>query len=308
MVQVDVRLDEIVLRSMAREPKRRYQHASDVKTDVELVRADSRQPVAAYSKPVSNETIAAVTSLPAPQDAPTKWSLVLWGLCIVVPVLGLIGFAMWYVQSAWVLLALALPWLGVGALQIYCDEMPGHRGHNKAANVVLLCTFLATLGLIGFAIVIEHSAWPLFGIAPVVVGGFVGCGIGHIIAKEKESEGDDATDEDEEEEAEEEDEEEEESPQVKLQTAAWWVGAVGAYRGWTLLSESKWSEMLASLGSAQFDVSREMLLGLTGPVILIAAIGMYHARFHWFAVTACVLCLLSGSIPSLSSSKFDRSV
>ncbi|HUG68548.1 MAG TPA: serine/threonine-protein kinase [Pirellulaceae bacterium] len=36
-VQVDVRLDEIVLRSLAREPARRYQHASDVKTDVESV-------------------------------------------------------------------------------------------------------------------------------------------------------------------------------------------------------------------------------------------------------------------------------
>jgi hypothetical protein len=38
-VQVDVRLDEIVLRSLAREPERRYQHASDVKTDVESVSA-----------------------------------------------------------------------------------------------------------------------------------------------------------------------------------------------------------------------------------------------------------------------------
>ncbi len=38
-VQVDVRLDEIVLKSMDREPGRRYQHASDVKTDVEHVSA-----------------------------------------------------------------------------------------------------------------------------------------------------------------------------------------------------------------------------------------------------------------------------
>jgi predicted Ser/Thr protein kinase len=36
-VEVDVRLDEVVLRAMAREPERRYQHASDVKTDVENV-------------------------------------------------------------------------------------------------------------------------------------------------------------------------------------------------------------------------------------------------------------------------------
>jgi serine/threonine protein kinase/TolA-binding protein len=34
-VQVDVRVDEVVLKSLEREPERRYQHASQVKTDVE---------------------------------------------------------------------------------------------------------------------------------------------------------------------------------------------------------------------------------------------------------------------------------
>jgi serine/threonine protein kinase len=37
-VQVDVRLDEIVLRALEKEPERRYQHASDVKTEVETIR------------------------------------------------------------------------------------------------------------------------------------------------------------------------------------------------------------------------------------------------------------------------------
>ena len=37
MVQVDVRLDEVVLRALAREPGRRYQHVSEVKTDVETI-------------------------------------------------------------------------------------------------------------------------------------------------------------------------------------------------------------------------------------------------------------------------------
>ena len=34
-VEIDVRLDEVVLRSLAREPERRYQQASDVKTDLQ---------------------------------------------------------------------------------------------------------------------------------------------------------------------------------------------------------------------------------------------------------------------------------
>ena len=40
-VQVDVRLDEIVLHTLEKEPERRYQHASDVKTDVERIRTES---------------------------------------------------------------------------------------------------------------------------------------------------------------------------------------------------------------------------------------------------------------------------
>ena len=38
-VQVDVRLDEIVLHALEKEPERRYQHASEVKTDVETITA-----------------------------------------------------------------------------------------------------------------------------------------------------------------------------------------------------------------------------------------------------------------------------
>ena len=36
-VQVDVRLDEVVLHALEKEPERRYQHASEVKTDVETI-------------------------------------------------------------------------------------------------------------------------------------------------------------------------------------------------------------------------------------------------------------------------------
>jgi tRNA A-37 threonylcarbamoyl transferase component Bud32 len=45
-VQVDVRLDKVVLRTLEKEPERRYQHASEVKTDVETIKADSGGPQA----------------------------------------------------------------------------------------------------------------------------------------------------------------------------------------------------------------------------------------------------------------------
>ena len=41
-VQVDVRLDEIVLRTLEKEPDRRYQHASEVRTEVETISSDKR--------------------------------------------------------------------------------------------------------------------------------------------------------------------------------------------------------------------------------------------------------------------------
>jgi len=40
-VQVDVRLDNVVLKSLEHEPERRYQHASEVKTDIETIASDS---------------------------------------------------------------------------------------------------------------------------------------------------------------------------------------------------------------------------------------------------------------------------
>jgi len=45
-VHVDVRLDEVVLHTLEKEPERRYQHASDVKSDVETITADSEPSVA----------------------------------------------------------------------------------------------------------------------------------------------------------------------------------------------------------------------------------------------------------------------
>ena len=49
-VQVDVRLDEVVLRALEKEPARRYQHASEVKTDMETIM--THQPALATSPEV----------------------------------------------------------------------------------------------------------------------------------------------------------------------------------------------------------------------------------------------------------------
>jgi predicted Ser/Thr protein kinase len=51
-VQVDVRLDEVVLKSLEYEPERRYQHASEIKTDVEAIPSGSQ---AVTSGPITDE-------------------------------------------------------------------------------------------------------------------------------------------------------------------------------------------------------------------------------------------------------------
>ena len=49
-VQIDVRLDEVVLRALEKEPARRYQHASEVKTDMETIMTN--QPAMATDMPL----------------------------------------------------------------------------------------------------------------------------------------------------------------------------------------------------------------------------------------------------------------
>ena len=50
-VQIDVRLDEVVLRSLEKEPERRYQQASHVKTDVETISRSSQPPTPVATDP-----------------------------------------------------------------------------------------------------------------------------------------------------------------------------------------------------------------------------------------------------------------
>jgi len=63
-VRVDVRLDEVVLHALEREPDRRYQHASDVQHDVENLTSGSGT---ANPAPVSTPSTAGQTALSAVQ-------------------------------------------------------------------------------------------------------------------------------------------------------------------------------------------------------------------------------------------------
>jgi hypothetical protein len=66
VAQVDVRLDEVVVRALEKEPARRYQHVSDLRTDVENITATGP------AKPpfLSTPSASAMPSLPVMPPAP----------------------------------------------------------------------------------------------------------------------------------------------------------------------------------------------------------------------------------------------
>ncbi|HUG67155.1 MAG TPA: protein kinase, partial [Pirellulaceae bacterium] len=87
-VQVDVRLDEIVLRALEQEPEQRYQHASDVKTDVDAI---NRTP--SVARPESAKDAATEPHL---VQAPSDCLLLAAGIAFVTAC----GVALWLLASS----------------------------------------------------------------------------------------------------------------------------------------------------------------------------------------------------------------
>jgi serine/threonine protein kinase len=105
---VDARLDDVVLGALAKEPDRRYQHASEIKTDVETI-ATSPAPVQTeLGSPESAAEVVppviGVSSFPPPADNTpqpdpgyqrARRTAVIAGLVTVVLLLGLGGILVW---------------------------------------------------------------------------------------------------------------------------------------------------------------------------------------------------------------------
>jgi serine/threonine protein kinase len=80
-VQVDVRLDEVVLHALEREPARRYQHVSEVKTGVEAITLAGP---AAPLTPLANQPKAdSARPLTGAGSAPRRDLLLLFGLALM---------------------------------------------------------------------------------------------------------------------------------------------------------------------------------------------------------------------------------
>jgi tetratricopeptide (TPR) repeat protein len=87
-VQVDVRLDEIVLRTLEKEPARRYQQAIHVSTDVEGCAADTTKPSSLPTNPISMK----------PQTQKFLW--VLLGLVISLGLVAIASVVLYLTQAS----------------------------------------------------------------------------------------------------------------------------------------------------------------------------------------------------------------
>ena len=120
--EVDVRLDEVVLRTLEKEPERRYQHASEVKTQVENIAATPPRIAGAGA---TTEVTPEYFRCPA---------------CVVIkgPAIGLIatGIFNWLVDSFRVDVGAAKshPWIGEAAL----FEVGRHRTRSASPGAVQL--------------------------------------------------------------------------------------------------------------------------------------------------------------------------
>lgn len=86
---VDARIDKVVMRSMAREPARRYQHVIEIKTAVDGIRGKS----------TSSDLPFAIRS------QHRDWTMFFGGLASI----GLVALLYWIIETPWASLGLAIP-------------------------------------------------------------------------------------------------------------------------------------------------------------------------------------------------------
>ena len=152
-VQVDVRLNDVVLRSLRSEPDRRYQHISDVGSAV--------------------RSLGSPGAVPLPEEPPNERPAT-WNFRAILLIMGsiipLVWFAMWWGDSAWPLLGFCLPFIVLGAAATE-DATPA----IWAATI--LC-FLCMIGSIAFSIWHTEEVWMLGVLLPAFSAWCMGLAIG----------------------------------------------------------------------------------------------------------------------------------
>lgn len=152
-VQVDVRLDDVVLRSLQSEPDRRYQHISDIGSAVKSLDGPSAVPLAEETR--------------QGQSAKVWFRAILVIMGTTIP---LVWFAMWWADPAWPLLGFCLPLIFLGAVT---EDRP-----TPAIWAAVIFCFLCLIGSIAYSVWETGEAWALGVLVPAFVAWCFGCTIG----------------------------------------------------------------------------------------------------------------------------------
>jgi predicted Ser/Thr protein kinase len=168
-VQVDVRLDQVVVRALEKEPERRYQHVSEVKTDVESI----AQPSQGATSPATREALGPAESESeververARKTAVSAGTAVLLGLllCWVADISPVVSLPLFWAAS---LIFLIAP-NAYKAWQLW--GTPQGRSHELIALTFLgfLCgisvlAFFPKAGVILLIAPLAHNAWRSWG-------------------------------------------------------------------------------------------------------------------------------------------------
>lgn len=122
-VEVDVRLDEVVLRTLEKEPQLRYQQASQVKSDVESITSDGNiafAPTVASEEPAPKQAQRAPASL-AEQELAGR--LLLTRRQLLAQVKGALQ-PLFRMQLLQILMGIGLIILGVQSWAVHTEDMP----------------------------------------------------------------------------------------------------------------------------------------------------------------------------------------
>ena len=154
-VQIDVRLDEVVLRALEQKPERRYQQVSEVKTIVETISADAgkseiRNPkseVESRGKGLFSQFVPIGTPLPK-----TRWTrfinscwCILAGVMVIILVYGTKGSTAWGIWISCFVILMVVTLVDL----LFClrkERMAGTTPPHSPRTVIASAAFLAILG------------------------------------------------------------------------------------------------------------------------------------------------------------------